>query len=142
MSKYKVPAVFTLEDLRSYYRIENLNEPLDDTDTTELNANPIMAMLDGILNGEFRQRIYRWTTATRPTLAPDGTALGIGEKGYNTDTGGEEIYTTDGIGGYGWLTRGGRWTTGNEPTGVLSGSEGWNLDIQGKVIYNGSEWIG
>lgn len=142
MSKYKIPDTFTLEDLRSYFRVENLNEPLDDTDTTELNANPIMAMFDGILNGDFRARMKRWTTATRPTTAPDGTALGIGESGINTDTGGEEIYTIDGAGGYGWLTRGGRWTTGNEPTGVLPGSEGWNLDIEGKVIYNGNEWIG
>jgi hypothetical protein len=141
MGMFKIPATFTLEDLRDYFRIANKDVPLDDTDPEEINANPLMAMLDGIVNGDFRARLPRWTTLTRPTLAPDGTTLLIGEQGINTVTGGIEIRTINGAGGYGWVTHLGRWHTGSEPTGVLPGSTGWDLDIPGKVEFNGSEWI-
>ena len=64
--EYQVPSTFTLSDSRAYGRIDNKNTPLDDTDEIELNANFVMACLDGILGGEFRGKLKVWAVGARP----------------------------------------------------------------------------
>jgi len=134
---YKVPENFTLEDSRAYGRIANKNAPQDDTDKTELNANWPMAIFDGILNGDFRQRIKRWTTSTRPTTAPDGGELGIGEVGINIDTGAIEIY----IGNEKWKLILGAWSEGEQETeGIAEGSIMFNKTAGHLEVFDGESW--
>jgi len=62
-------------------RISNKYPPLSPTDKTELNADNVMLILDNLVNGQYRFKVYRDTYANIIAL----TGVEEGELFYATD---------------------------------------------------------
>ncbi len=116
-------------------RITNKYAPSSATDRTLQNANILMEVLDNILDGKYANKEHAGTTAQRPAT-PE-----VGDKRWNTDFTGFEIYTGS---TYGWKILDGIWTISTRPDGVAlsiaPGSRGWNVDIGQEEYWNGSNW--
>jgi len=119
-------------------RIHNRIPAENETDMTLLNANKVMAILDKIVNGSYRQKDKIWTTATRPSPS-DPIPVEVGEKGWNTTINGPESYTGS---VYGWQVHNGAWTDENRPptTNLCPGSRGYNITRDTNEYWSGAEW--
>ncbi len=69
-------------------RVTNKYVPIDATDKTELNADNVMIIVDGLANGKYRSRVYN---SANSKLATTGE---LGELFFCTDD--KQMYFYDG----------------------------------------------
>lgn len=113
-----------------------------------LNADRVMNALDKILSGQYRNGEHIWSYLgvlpnDRPSLTSSPAVI-IGEKGFNTDFNGVEIYTGP---GYGWLVVSGVWDDSTRPhetspgaSDLAPGSKGFNVTSGKYEYWDGSAW--
>ena len=118
------------------YKIQN-KLPVAVENSTSLDANRVMFLLNRMLSGEYRARPISWTNATRPTPAST-PALLVGEIGFNTDNSSLEVYTGN---TYNWLIFSGIWTDiVSAPVAYTApGSRGFVVGM-GPISFDGTSW--
>jgi len=110
-------------------RVKNKKPLLNWNSPYKWNADWIMRIFDKLVDGQYEMRMSGWVDeSARPS--PKEKIIGI-----NLRTGGFEWYTS-----IGWKTFGGTWNTGQEPTNVVAGSIGWDIDLGHLVVFNGNSW--